>query len=369
MTSLSRRPLTSLRFMISACALLTLAACAGPVTSTPQASRAEIQREQQFQQNLVFERVIEDQKHLFEISYPILKANAEFCRPKTAPMMGMTAWTLASLSNRQWQVAAQNLYGLTNRLTVRGVAKNSPAARAGLRSGDIIVAINGATLPQGTNALKTADSIVKQSGMRQLEIVYERGGRAASTTLQPVEGCDYPVVLDSNSNDINAYADGKRIVVSKGIMRFADNDNELALVVAHELGHSAMRHVDKIRQNAAVGTIGGLAIDSLLAAAGISTGGQIANMGGQAAVMQYSVPFEQEADYVGMYFLERAGYSAASVAQFWRRMGAENAQSITRRSTHPTSVERFLAIERTYAEIQAKKKRGQALVPNLQQKR
>lgn len=359
---------TRLRFFISSFALLALAACAGPITTSPQASRADIQREQQFQQELVFERVIEDQKRLFDLSYPILKANAEFCRPKTAPMMGMTAWSLASL-NRQWQTAARNLYGLTNRLTVRAVAKNSPAARAGLRSGDIIVAINGATLPEGVNALKTADTIVKQSAMRQLEIIYERNGKAVSTVLQPVEGCDYPVVLDSNSNEINAYADGKRIVISKGIMRFSENDNELALVIAHELGHSAMRHVDKIRQNATVGTISGLAIDSLLAAAGISTGGQVASLGGQAAVMQYSVAFEQEADYVGMYFLERAGYSAANVAQFWRRMGAENAQSITRKSTHPTSVERFLAIERTYAEIQNKKKRGQPLVPNMQQKR
>jgi len=365
MTSLSSR----LRIFMSACAALTLSACAGPITATPQASQADILREQQFQQNLVFERVVEDQRKLFDLSYPILKANAEFCRPKTAPMMGMTAWNLASLSNRQWQAAAQNIYGLTNRLTVRSVAKNSPAAKAGLRSGDIIVAINGATLPQGANALKTADTIVKQSGMNPLDIVYERGGRAVSTVLQPVEGCDYPVVLDSNSNDINAYADGKRIVVSKGIMRFAENDNEMALVIAHELGHSAMRHIDKIRQNATVGTLGGLAVDSLLAAAGINTGGQIAGLGQQAAIMQYSVPFEQEADYVGMYFMERAGYSAASVGQFWRRMGAENAQSITRRSTHPTSVERFLAIERTYAEIQNKKKRGQPLVPNVQQKR
>lgn len=358
-----------LRFLMAFCAPLTLAACAGPVTSAPQASRADIQREQQFQQNMVFERVVEDQKRLFDLSYPILKANAEFCRPKTAPMMGMTAWNLASLSNNAWQNAARNLYGLSNRLTVRSVAKNSPAVQAGLRSGDIIVAINGATLPQGVNALKTADTIVKQSGMRQLEIVYERAGRAHSTTLQPVEGCDYPVVLDSNSNEINAYADGKRIVISKGIMRFSENDNELALVVAHELGHSAMRHVDKIRQNATVGTLGGLAVDSLLAAAGISTGGRAAGIGQQAAILQYSVPFEQEADYVGMYFMERAGYSAASVGQFWRRMGAENAQAITRRSTHPTSVERFLAIERTYAEIQNKKKRGQPLVPNMQQKR
>jgi beta-barrel assembly-enhancing protease len=186
--------------------------------------------------------------------------------------------------------------------------------------------------------------------------------------LQPVEGCDYPVVLDNNSSAINAYADGKQIVVAKGIVRFAENDNELAMVIAHELGHSAMRHVDKIRQNASVGILGGFAVDALLGAAGVNTGGQAAQMGGNMAVMQYSIPFEQEADYVGMYFLERGGYSAANVANFWRRMGAENAQAISNRSTHPTSVERFLAIERTYAEISAKKRAGQALVPNMQKR-
>lgn len=362
----SLRP-APLRMFFSLCAVLSLSACAGPITSAPQAGRAEIQQETLRQQALVFERFVSDQAHLFQLSYPLLQANAEFCRPKTTPMLGLTAWNLSAL-NRAWQPAAQNSYGLTNRLTISAVAKNSPAARAGLRGGDVLIALNGATLPQGANALKTADNVLRSGGMRQLEIVFERNGRAGTAVLQPVEGCDYPVVLDNNSSAINAYADGKQIVVAKGIVRFTENDNELAMVIAHELGHSAMRHVDKIRQNASVGILGGFAVDALLGAAGVNTGGQAAQMGGNMAVMQYSIPFEQEADYVGMYFLERGGYSAANVANFWRRMGAENAQAISNRSTHPTSVERFLAIERTYAEISAKKRKGQALVPNMQKR-
>jgi predicted Zn-dependent protease len=89
-------------------------------------------------------------------------------------------------------------------------------------------------------------------------------------------------------------------------------------------------------------------------------------MGGQMGVARYSVAFEQEADYVGMYFMARAGYDPSGVADFWRRMAAEGESSITQRTSHPTSPERFLTMERTYGEIAAKKSRGQPLVPNLQ---
>lgn len=356
-----------LQGFLAFCAVLSMGACAGPVTAPPQSSRAEIQQETLKQQSLLFERHVADSGRVFRIAYPITVANAEFCRPRTTPTVGATVWNLDSLKGNMRTIAQQG-YGLGPRLTIRDVAPNSPSAKAGLRTGDVLIAINGQNLPANANASKIAESMILQTGLRPVDIVYERGGRAASTVIQPLEGCNYPVVLDSNSNDINAYADGQKIVISRGILRFAENDNEVAMVIAHELGHSAMTHVDKMRQNASVGTIGGLAIDSLLGAAGVSTGGIATQMGGQMALQQYSVPFEQEADYVGMYFMERAGYSSAGVANFWRRMGAENAQSISTRTTHPTSVERFLAIERTHAEIQNKKRAGQTLVPNMQRR-
>ncbi len=359
---------TRLRILVSACAFLSVAACAGPVTAPPTSSNAEIRQETMKQQSLLLERHVADSDRIFRIAYPLMVANAEFCRPRTSPTVGSTVWSAAGLSGNTGAMARQ-VYGLGNNLTIRDVAPNSPTARAGLRRGDVLIALNGQNIPANAQGAKVAENIVLQTGLRPIDVVYERGGNVNTTVIQPVEGCNYPVALDSNSNDINAYADGQKIVIARGIVRFAENDNEVAMVIAHELGHSAMRHVDKMRQNASVGMLGGLAIDSLLGAAGVSTGGVASQMGGQAAIQQHSVGFEQEADYVGMYFMERAGYNAANVANFWRRMGAENARGITQRTSHPTSVERFLAIERTYAEIQNKKRSGQQLIPNMQQRR
>jgi predicted Zn-dependent protease len=180
--------------------------------------------------------------------------------------------------------------------------------------------------------------------------------------------CGFPVVIDNKDKDINAYTDGKKIVISRKMLEFVNNDNELALVIGHELAHAALGHVNKSMQNAAIGQIGGFAIDQLLASQGLSTGGQFASLGGGIAQARYSVAFEQESDYVGIYFMERAGFDTAGVASFWRRMAANDSRTITQRTSHPTSPERFIAIDRAQKEVAAKKKAGQPLVPNLRPK-
>jgi membrane-associated protease RseP (regulator of RpoE activity) len=329
----------------------------------PQASSPEIAREALLQKQLVYKKFIEDQDRLFDVSFPLKAANAEFCGRKAGPLMGMTGWSVHSVG-REMREAAVSLYNLQDRLAVQFIARNSPAARAGILSGDIIVAINGQSLPADKTALKLADSLLKQSGYNSGTILIERGGDLLTKTVKPIAGCDFPVTLDQGP-EINAFADGERIVVSKGMLRFVENDTELALVISHELAHSALLHVDKLKQNAMAGALGGLAIDSIFAAAGVGTGGQFSQIGGQIGVSQYSVAFEQEADYVGMYFMERAGISSAGVANFWRRMAAEGVSSASRRTSHPTSSERFLAIERTHAEIARKKANRLPLVPNL----
>ena len=343
---------------------LALSACAGPITAGPQASKSEIQAEAQRQNELVYQKFIEDQNRIYKISFPIMTANAEFCGDKSKPLAGMTAWNIHTVPT-QFRPSAKNLFNLGERLAVQHLARNSPASRAGILSGDIFVSINGQPVLQGKEALKQADQLLKSAGDRQSQIVIERNGKTFEKILQPVQGCDFPVVLDYNNSQINAFADGTRIIMTKGIIRFAENDNEIAMIIAHELGHSALTHVNKLRQNAMIGTIGGLIVDSLFAAGGVSTGGQFGQLGGHMGAMQHSVAFEQEADYVGMYFMERAGFDSANVANFWRRMAAEGQSSINQRTTHPTSPERFLAMEGTHREINDKKSRNAALVPNL----
>lgn len=343
--------------------VLALGACAGPVTVGPQVSQSAVARETALQQELVFERSIADDAKTYGVAFPLLGANAEFCGQYVRPAIGVSVWNRHSVG-RAYQAAAQNLYGLDDRLAVRTVGRASPALKAGLQSGDIIQSVNGQSFT-GANAGRDFEQAMLQKGTQPSTFVVERNGQVRNITVTPVTICNFPVRVDHDSTAINAYADGKQIIITRGMLRFVENENELALVLAHELAHNALTHVDKLQQNAMTGSLGGLLIDGLFAAGGVSTNGQFAQIGGNIGARQNSVAFEQEADYVGMYFMERAGYSAAKVAQFWRRMAAENEASVTARTTHPSSPERFLSIEGTYAEIQKKKAQGQPLVPTF----
>lgn len=340
--------------------LLLIAACAGPMTQGPRADTGALARETALQRELVFERASKDDARAFSVMYPLLGANAEFCGSYLRPMAGLMVWNAHSVGNAYRQ-AAQSLYGLDDRLVVKTVARSSPALKAGILSGDIVETVNGRAMA-GKSAVRNFSDALAQ-GPAQLGI--RRDGRLRQIKLSPVAVCNFPIRVDHDSNDVNAYADGKGIIVTRGMMRFVENDDELALVLSHELAHNALTHVDKLQQNAMAGGLGGLLVDGLFAAGGISTNGQFAQLGMDFGATRHSVGFEQEADYVGMYFMERAGYSARGVAGFWRRMAAENSDSITARRSHPTSPERFLAIEGTYAEIAAKKKSGKPLTPNF----
>lgn len=343
--------------------LLCLAGCMGTTTKRPGVDKDALAREAALQQQMAFERAMKDEARVYSLAFPLLGANAEFCGSYVRPVIGLSAWNIHSVSNT-YRPAAKKLYGLDDRLIVKTIARKSPAQKAGLLSGDIIESINGQSV-NGAAAAKTFDNTVLSSNGQPVKLGVRRNGRAQTLTVAPITACNFPVRVEHESNAINAYADGRQIVITRGIIRFAENDEELALVIGHELAHNALTHVSKLRQNAMAGSLGGLLIDSLFAAGGVSTGGIGAQVGADIGASRNAIAFEQEADYVGMYFMERAGYSAANVAQFWRRMAAESSRDVNARGSHPTSPERFLAIEATYKEIMKKKATGQKVAPTF----
>ena len=149
------------------------------------------------------------------------------------------------------------------------------------------------------------------------------------------------------------------------MMAFAKTDNQLATVLSHEYAHAIMAHPSKAGQNATVGGLLGLAVDTLANSQGMNTSGMFSKLGAQSAVMKYSQGFEKEADYIGMYILKRSGFNIDQAANLWRRMATLNPKGIYVGSSHPTTAERYLLLGKTASEIKTKQKNGQTLLPDF----
>jgi len=176
--------------------------------------------------------------------------------------------------------------------------------------------------------------------------------------------CDFNFTV-LEDGPVNAYADGKTIHITPAMVDVSDENQKLAFVLAHEYAHNLMRHVQATQQNIGLGAITGLLLDKALESQGLSTGGNLSKLGQQFALLRYSKKFEQEADYVGMYILARAGYDISSVADVRREASVRNPQAIYMATTHPTNPERFIALNKAVEEIEAKQRAGRPLIPAM----
>ncbi len=348
-----------IRLAAGALALSGLVACATPVTQQAPLDRALVEREAHIQQVLALRERFKMQWRLNRVSHPLLVAATAFCPGRTRQVLGFTYANAAGFPEAERAAAAEAL-GLGERLQVVDVVPGGPAQRAGLRVGDRLLAVAGRALPAGAEALAAAGRRFDQAlaGGGPVVVAVEREGRRRRLELRPETACAYPVVLVTG-DAVNAFADGRRVGVTTGMLRFVESDRELAVVVAHEIAHNAMGHMKKKVQNYALGTF----FDILAAAYGVDTRGTFGNLGAQS----YSKAFEGEADYVGLYIMARAGMDVRGTANFWRRMAAVSPGAIQRALavSHPSTPERYLAIEGATREILDKRAAGRPLLPEL----
>ncbi len=292
----------------------------------------------------------------------MLTANSGQCK-KTGAKYGLSFQSIDQLPKDIRPIARERL-GLERQVGIVNVVPGSPAQLAGLQRRDLVLRVAGAALPPGRQGAAKLGQMLKQGKLdRPLRLTVSRGGNRMNVSMRPVRGCVYPVLL-AGKNETNAFTDGRRIVVQRGIVKLASNDEELALVIGHELAHITAGHLQKKTVNKVAGAFGGLALDLAAAAAGVNTGGAFSRAGGDIGGKAYSQGFEKESDYIGMYFVARAGYDTKGVERFWRKMADANPKSITFAGTHPTSAERFLVIAKTHREIAEKRRKKQPIQPN-----
>lgn len=146
--------------------------------------------------------------------------------------------------------------------------------------------------------------------------------------------------------DINAFSlPGGYLYVNRGLIEWARNESELAAVVSHEIGHVVGRH--SANKFSRVNTVDSLLSEASRVLLGDDTPARIVRqVGGPVAFLalqKYSRTDELQADLLGYYNLQRAGWSAEGMASLFRHLGEQTSTldsltSITQ--SHPPPADR-----------------------------
>lgn len=154
------------------------------------------------------------------------------------------------------------------------------------------------------------------------------------------------------SNQVNAFCmPGGKIVFYSGILKRLDlSDDEVAMVMGHEIAHALREHArERIGKQAATNVGAGL-LSQLL---GLGQLGQtVTNYGAQLLTLKFSREDELEADLVGMELAARAGFDPRAGVSLWQKMArASEGGPPQWLSTHPSGGKRIADIEKNLHKV------------------
>ena len=159
---------------------------------------------------------------------------------------------------------------------------------------------------------------------------------------------------------INAFCmPGGKIVVYEGLMNVVSSDDELAVVIGHEVAHAVAKHSNERMSQQILANYGARLLSESLSqksAAMQKMAQSVYGLGAQYGVMlPFSRKHEYEADYMGLIFMRLAGYQPDAAVGFWQKMssGATTSRSDFL-STHPSDAKRIAEIKRVLPEVKAK---------------
>jgi predicted Zn-dependent protease len=151
-------------------------------------------------------------------------------------------------------------------------------------------------------------------------------------------------------DEANAFAlPGGKIGVFEGMFDYAEDEQQLAAVVGHEIGHNRLHHAAE-RLNSEVATqIGLQAMGAALQVGNIGYANEIAALLGAGLqyglILPYSRNQELEADAAGLEIMAAAGYDPRAAIQLWRNMERAGPRQPGFLSTHPAPGDRITRLE------------------------
>ena len=281
-----------------------------------------------------------DDQRVADAAWRIASRNADSC-PKLWASIGVSLQHVSQYEPA-YRAAAQAAFGLDDSYpSLLAVAEGSPASAAGLKPNDTLRAVNGADLADKSRGQKgTASYDAVSAAMAVLEALpeqgaavlsIERGGQRLEVSVTPQNVCRSRVEL-APGNAINANANGLVAQISGRLVDWVESDDELALVIAHEMAHNLLDHPKRLNEKSA---LSGLATSLGLA--------------GKAQRQM-----ELDADRVGIIMAAGAGYNYKIAPDFWARLNSNSPLASFMATSHPTTRARRENAQKVVDEINSK---------------
>lgn len=217
-------------------------------------------------------------------------------------------------------------------VAVAVVNENSAAAAAGIAPGDGLLAVSGQPIdtlhPAADAPLRDAAfDLIASAPPGPLVLTLARNGERREVRLDSPKGCRVLVEIRVDG-DAGARSNGKVVQVTSALAAQVD-DEDLAVILAHELAHSVLEHRRRL--------------DAL----GVSKG----FFGEFGRNQQLNRQMEVEADRLSVHLLSNAGWNAALAPRFWRSsLGQRLNGGMLHSAVYPSAAGRAELLEREIAD-------------------
>jgi hypothetical protein len=255
---------------------------------------------------------------LMRVARPIRTRNHSLCGAAVAPYFGLAVGRLGKGNLSLYEEAWKRTGLLPGVPTVIVVVEGSPAARAGIEPSDVLLAING-------RKVRGYEDVVRlgaMGGSGRPRVRLRSGELEREVTLDRVSACAFEV-LPSLSDELSTWTIGRRnLVIPAGLVELLEDDDELAIMISHELAHRLLDSKQK-----------------------------------------RDFEHELEADQLGLALAARAGFDVSGALDLWLRLALERPAAIGRewydgrkirsRLPHGRIAERLLVMPEAIAKARA----------------
>ena len=278
---------------------------------------------------------------LVAIGRRLAKGSAGLC----AGAVSNPGWTIEDVEQFQPKLrkSVRKALGLAEGPTVVAVEPGSAAGQAGVMPGDQLIEVNGWAVPAAPakrasrarqEALERATRLGLSSGA--ITVRADRSGKTLSFRIPAETGCASDFLIGRANGLRSAASNGAQVTVSAAIIDFAQSDDELALILAHEFAHNILGH---------------------------NKGSPAQRIAGADRSGARGPDREREADRWALYLIARGGYDIAVAPGFWRRWGPKTSFGILSDGSHPSWRDRAERAEAEIGRIKAQQAAGQVPMP------